>query len=89
MAWNLTAPPLGPPRLPSGDAAVGTAAAVGEAWLPPSAAAITLPGGAEPFPVEGDEQHGRLHMEEVAGPRARPPGSTTLTGRPRTSGTVR
>ena len=42
-------------------------AAVGEARLPPSTATITLLGGAESFPIEGDKQDGRVHVEEVAG----------------------
>ena len=88
MAWNRTTPPLGPPRPPSADVVVRSAAAAKEARLPLSVAAITLPGDAQPFPVEGDEQDGRVSVEEVAGPRARLPGSTTLAGRPRTSGTM-
>ena len=59
-----------PPCLLAGDAVVCTATAAGEARLPPYTAVITLLGRAEPFPVEGDEQDGRVRMEEIAGPRA-------------------
>ena len=88
MAWNRTTPPLGPPRPPSADVVVRSAAAAKEARLPLSVAAITLPGDVQPFPVEGDEQDGRVSVEEVAGPRGRLPGSTTLAVRPRMSETM-